>query len=133
MADVNHYTGIHVNQNYTILIADRNPRVRELLKRELSSEGYCIQLAKNAREVIEQVFSHETLNLLIIDLDLPDMEGLSLMDALGDRIPTLPVIILTFHNNCEESSDLWPKKIIVEKDGNSVEQLKKIIHKMANN
>jgi DNA-binding NarL/FixJ family response regulator len=79
------------------------------------------------------VFSHETLNLLIIDLDLPDMEGLSLMDALGDRIPTLPVIILTFHNNCEESSDLWPKKIIVEKDGNSVEELKKIIHKMANN
>lgn len=122
-----------MNQNYTILIADRNPRVRELLKRELSSEGYCIQLAKNAREVIRQISNHETLSLLIIDLDLPDMEGLSLMDALGDRIPNLPVIILTFHSNREESSDLWPKKIIVEKDGNSVEKLKKIIHKMANN
>ncbi len=121
-----------MNTNYTILIADRNPRVRELLKRELSSEGYCIQLAKNTQEVIEQVFSHETLNLLIIDLDLPDMERLSLMDALEERIPTLPVIMMTFHNNRNESLDGWTKKIIVEKDGNSVEKLKKIIHEMAN-
>lgn len=80
---------------------------------------------------MEQVFGSEMPDLLIIDLDLPDMEKLSLMNALGKRIPTLPVVMMTFHNNHEESLEGWPKKIIVEKDGNSVEKLKKIIHKMA--
>jgi len=79
---------------------------------------------------MEQIFSHEMLNLLIIDPDLPDMEGLSLVNALRSRIPTLPVIILTLHNKSEESLSIWPQKIIVEKDGNSVEQIKRIIHTM---
>jgi CheY-like chemotaxis protein len=37
---------------FTILIADRNPNVRELLKRELVAEGYSVQLARSSREVL---------------------------------------------------------------------------------
>lgn len=121
-----------MNQHYTILIADRNPRVRELLKRELSSEGYGVRCARNAQEVMEQIFSREMIHLLIIDPDLPDMEGMPLVNALESRVPTLPVIILTLHDKSEESLGIWPRKIIVEKDGNSVEQIKRIIHTMKN-
>jgi len=119
-----------VDQHCTILIADRNPRVRELLKRELASEGYDVRCARNAQEVMEQVFSHEMIHLLILDPDLPDMGGVSLVSALESRFPHLPVIILTLHDSNEESLGIWPQKIIVEKNGNSVEEIKRIIHTM---
>ena len=42
-----------MNMDFTILIADRNRNVRNLLQREMTSEGYQVLLAENAREVIK--------------------------------------------------------------------------------
>ena len=45
-----------MKKEYTILIADRNPNVRGLLKRELENEGYLVKMAKNAREVLDWAY-----------------------------------------------------------------------------
>ena len=37
---------------FTILIADRNRHVREFLRRELMAEDYCVEVAKDGREVL---------------------------------------------------------------------------------
>lgn len=112
---------------YTILIADRNSHVREFLKREMLEEGYRVRLAENGRDVLKWVYHHEPLDVLILDIDLPDVDELSLSKGLQDRIPALPVVVHTYLSDYDISSTVWNTAVFVEKKGNSVERLKKVI------
>ena len=80
----------------TLLIADRNPHVRKFLAREMAAEGYRVRLARNGREVLRWVYHYEPLDLVILDLDLPDASDAPLLERLGDRIPSLPIVVHTF-------------------------------------
>jgi len=111
----------------TILIADRNPHVREFLRRELLAEGYYLKLAKNGREVLKLVYQPGPLDLLILDLDLPDMDGSEILDILQDRIPSLPVILHAFSPENGRRIALPKAEAFVEKRGNSVDRLKKVV------
>jgi DNA-binding NtrC family response regulator len=116
-----------VKKEFKILIADRNQHVREFLKRELKSEGYGVGLAKNVEEVLKKVYHSETLDLLILDPDLPGVEILSLFKKLQDRIPVLPVVLHTYLKDYSNHTDLLNEVAFVEKSGSSVESLKKMI------
>jgi DNA-binding NtrC family response regulator len=112
----------------TLLIADRNSRVRKLLQREMTAEGYQVRLAQNGREVIKGAYAYEPLDLIILDPDLPDSDALYLLKQLQDRIPKLPIVVHAFASDyCDQmttSSDV----VFVEKCGDSVERLKKVIN-----
>ena len=82
-----------MEKEFKILVADRNQHVREFLKRELKAEGYRVWLAKNVQEVLKKVYHSETLDLLILDPDLPGTDKLSLLKKLQNRIPALPVVV----------------------------------------
>lgn len=121
------------NENkLTILIADRNPHVRELLKRELMAEGYRVRLAKDSREVLKWVFSQSPLDLLIFDLDLPDAGEVEIFGKLSDRIPQLPVILHSFQTDRANYPETLIEAVFVEKGGSSVERLKKEVSRMLN-
>ena len=68
--------------HFNILIADRNPHVRELLKREIALEGYNVFLAKNGAEVMEQVRSSNRFDLIVIDPDIADLRQSDLIEIL---------------------------------------------------
>lgn len=108
----------------TIVIADRNPHVRAFLQREMSREGYRIRLAENARDLLQWAFNHETIDLIILDPDLPDAVDTHLLDALQDRMPPVPVVIHTHYANALTVARAT--FIPVEKGGSSVERLKQI-------
>jgi len=118
---------IFLEKEFTILIADRNRHVRELLKREMMAEGYRVRLAKNGREVLEQVYDHEPLDLLILDLDLPDAGEMPILDSIEDRIPTLPVVVHTFLSDYANYPVVLSTAVFVEKKGSSIETLKKVV------
>ena len=121
------------NENqFTILIADRNPNVRGFLKREMMAEGYRVRLAKDSREVLKWVFSQAPLNLLILDPDLPDGEEVELFKQITDRIPQLPVVIHSFKTDGADHSEALITTVFVEKQGNSIEYLKKVVSEMVN-
>jgi DNA-binding NtrC family response regulator len=110
-----------------ILIADRNPHVRNFLKRELEAEGHHVRLAENGGELIRWAFRPEPLDVVILDPDLPNTDAARLLEKLKDRIPPLPVVIHTFGVDYQESANCGKADAFVEKGGNSVESLKKII------
>ena len=115
---------------FTILIADRNPHVREFLRREMMAEGYRVRLAKNGQEVLRWIYHYEPLDLVILDLDLPDANDAPLLDKLNDRIPTLPVVVHTLStHDVTANGDSLPV-VFVEKEGNSIENLKKVVADM---
>jgi DNA-binding NtrC family response regulator len=116
-----------VKTDYSILITDRNPHVREYLKREMAAAGYRVRLAKNGGEILKWIYHHEYLDLLILDPDLPDIDELSVYKKIHDRIPALPVIIHTFSTDEIGQKPFLQDAIFVEKTGNSVEKLKRIV------
>ena len=111
----------------TILIADRNPHVRDFLSREMELEGYRVRLAKSGREILEWAYHHESIDLVILDLDLPDASEMAILEKLEDRIPTLPVVIHAFLADYDNHPAVLNAAALVEKEGTSVERLKKVV------
>ena len=114
--------------NFTLLIADRNSHVRAFLQREMTAAGYRVRLAENARQVLKLAFQGESLDMIILDPDLPDADETHMLEHLLDRIPTLPVVMHTYPS--EYGTGLKDKKdvIFVEKGGRSVERLKRVVY-----
>jgi len=114
-------------KRYNLLIADRNPHIRNFLKREMQADGYNVQLAKNGREVLSLIYSPMPIDLLIIDLDLPGANELNLLKCLEDRIPVLPVVVHSYVSDYREFSSNFRAATIVPKQGSSSETLKDVI------
>jgi DNA-binding NtrC family response regulator len=122
-----------VEKEFSILIADRNRHVREFLKREMTAEGYIVRLAKTGREVLKLAYLPEPLDLIILDLDLPDMEELPVFEKLENRIPTVPVVVHAFRSDYSNASAIPSTATFVEKEGGSIEHLKKVIRNLLPN
>jgi len=116
-----------VKKIFNILIADRNPHVREFLKREMTADGYQVRLAENGRQLIKWAFNTESIDLLIVDPDLPDTDKASLFSKLRDRNPFLPVVIHTFLSDYNDHSDVFHEVFFVEKQGGSIDHVKKVV------
>ena len=117
-----------MKREFTILIADRNRNVRKLLQREMTSAGYRVHLAGNAREVMKWTFHHDPLDLIILDPDLPDSDESRILEDVLDRIPALPVIVHTHLSEYKHDLNDMKNVVFVEKRGISVERLKQVVH-----
>lgn len=80
----------------TILIVEDNALTQRVLQLTLHNQGYQVIVAGNGIEAIEQL-EHTRVDLAVIDVLMPLMDGLSLLRYLRDdnRYETLPVIMLT--------------------------------------
>jgi len=116
-----------VERKHTILIADRNPHVREFLKREMTAAGYRIVLADTGQDVVKRVYQHDPIDLLILDPDLPDVEESDMLKKIRNRIPTLPVVVHTYITDYETCRELASAVAFVEKRGSSIENLRQVV------
>lgn len=116
----------------TILITERNPHVREFIKREIALEGYDVRVAENGREMLKWVYGNKLLDLLIFDPDLPDMDVPFVLDQIQDRVPRLPVIFHTFSSDNDPYSKYYKDAVFIEKKGSSIDELKQAIKEMLN-
>lgn len=114
-----------------ILIADRNPNVREFLKRELKAEGHRIVIAGSSSDVIRVAYASNVIDVIIVDPDLPGDKSANLIKTLRSRIPALPVIIHAFGQDMKPEASFFEDEIFVEKQANSIEQLKKVLQHLA--
>lgn len=115
-----------MKDRFIILIADKNPHVRKFLQRELVSEGYGVRQAISGKDVLEQIYCQESIDLLVLDPDLPDANELFLFKKLHDRIPALPVVVHA-HVEYEDMKERAFATAFVEKNGNSIERLKQVV------
>lgn len=110
-----------------ILISDRNKNVREYLKREMKINGYGIELAKSASEILDRIRHDDSIRLLILDPDLPDLEYESLMQTLIEMTAKLPVIFHSYNNNRDGACGLSQPVHFVEKRGHGIDNLKQVV------
>lgn len=60
-----------MSKRYHVLIADKNPHIRDFLKREFTTAGYVVRLAESSAQLLKMVYGPTRLDLLIIDRTCP--------------------------------------------------------------
>lgn len=82
----------------TILIAEDEPVQRKMLTTLLTKKlGYHVALAENGRAVIRQLKASnvDAINAVLLDLEMPEMDGFEALASIRQYRPDLPVVILT--------------------------------------
>ena len=83
-----------MDENNRILIVDDDESIRKILSAILEDEGYVVETAENGREAIDK--SNERIfNLALIDVRLPDIEGVVLLAKFRETVPRMRKIIIT--------------------------------------
>ena len=77
-----------------IVIVDDDTRIRDLLRRYLSQEGFDVLLAEDGR-ALDRILQRETIDLVVLDLMLPGEDGLSICRRLRSTGIKTPIIMLT--------------------------------------
>lgn len=77
-----------------ILHIDDEPQIRELFREALLDEGYRVTSVASAAEALKAL-ERETPDLVISDFHLADSDGLGLIRAVREKLPTTPVVLLT--------------------------------------
>lgn len=78
----------------SILVIDDEEFIRENLTRILSNEGYIVKVAKTGKEGIETVNTNE-VDLILLDLNLPDINGIDVLKNVKQLSPSTLVIVIT--------------------------------------
>ena len=76
-----------------ILVIDDEPPIRKLLRMGLTTQGYEISEAPNGKKSLELLAQKP--DLVILDLGLPDMEGLELLRMIRARNGSVPIVVLS--------------------------------------
>ena len=76
-----------------VLIIDDEPPIRKLLRMGLTTQGYEILEAPNGKAALDLLKNKPAL--VILDLGLPDIEGLELITLIRTRVEGVPIVVLS--------------------------------------
>ena len=85
----------------SILVVDDEPDVaplfRQRFRREVREGTYVIHIANSGEMALEQLTSgiEPTLIVILSDINMPGMDGLQLLEAIKQRFPEIPVMMVT--------------------------------------
>jgi len=90
-------------QQSRLLIVDDNEMNRDMLARRLSRSGYLVDVAENARQLMQHV-KENGLDLVLLDIEMPEVSGFDALKMLRkDYSPSqLPIIMVTARNQRED-------------------------------
>jgi len=94
----------------TILVADDDKNIRELLEIELSLQGYQVILANNGLEALTKI-KDRAPDLLILDIKMPDINGLEVLEALRKENKKFPIIICSAYEEMRDDYTIWASDV----------------------
>ncbi|MBE9505089.1 MAG: sigma-54-dependent Fis family transcriptional regulator [Proteobacteria bacterium] len=77
-----------------LLVVDDEDSMRHMLQSMLSKEGYSVKVAANGEEAIKSI-DEDVFDLMLCDIKMPGMDGLTLLKALMKRGISFPVIMMS--------------------------------------
>jgi DNA-binding NtrC family response regulator len=83
-----------LDRNAKILIVDDDENIRNTMKAILEDEGYIVDLAATGNEAVQKT-ERVAYNLALLDIRLPDMEGVELLKLMKDATPRTRKIMVT--------------------------------------
>ncbi len=90
----------------TILVVDDDKSLRRLYKAELEAEGYRVLLAETGKQAIDKV-NESVPDLVIMDIRMPEMDGLESMARILHDQRGVPVILNTAYSCYQDNFLTW--------------------------
>ena len=81
-----------------ILVVDDERLIRWSLRERLTSAGYAVLEAESGTDALEVVF-RESVSLVLLDLSLPELSGLGVLERVKKERPSCPVILMTAYDS----------------------------------
>jgi two-component system, NtrC family, response regulator GlrR len=85
-----------------LLLVDDDPSLLRLLTLRLEGEGYHVISADSAEAALPLLAKH-SVDVVLSDLRMPGLDGMSLFDEIAKRYPGLPVVLMTAHGSIPEA------------------------------
>ena len=111
-----------------VLVVDDSALARKFVKKALAGHGYDVEVADGGSEALQKVRRWEP-EVVVTDLHMPDIDGITLLQQIRDAEPTVPVILLSGDATLEtalsairagafdfvqkEAADTWPLQAAV--------------------
>lgn len=86
-----------------ILVVDDEPVARQSLSDILKLEGYVVSAVSNGQAAVEHVRTH-AVDIMIVDLKMPGMDGLEVIQVVNQSSPETEIILLTAHASIESAT-----------------------------
>jgi DNA-binding NtrC family response regulator len=85
----------------TVLVVDDERLIRWSLKERLTRAGYSVLVAADGAAADEALAGAARVDIVLLDLKLPDVDGITLLKRIRAASPSLPVIMMTAHGTAE--------------------------------
>jgi len=93
-----------MSRNARILAVDDDENIRKVIAAILEDEGYTVESVGTAKEAIEKS-KRKFYNLALIDIRLPDMEGIQLLTKFKETTPRMRKVIVTGYPTLQNAVD----------------------------
>jgi len=120
-------------QTYDILIAEDDEVLRDLYLRKFKGGTYTLRTAANGQEALRMIREKKP-SLLLLDINMPVLDGFGVLTALTPEERTFPVIILTNFDdqqNRDRGAQFGVKEYFVKKDM-TIKSLVEMVTKLLN-
>ncbi len=88
-----------------ILVVDDEPNIRRVLEAVLARDGHTVQTAANGQQGLDIISKDSSIDLLITDLIMPDINGVELLAAAKELHPQMSVLMITAHGTIKSAVD----------------------------
>jgi DNA-binding response OmpR family regulator len=109
----------------SILIVDDNENLRDLYEMELQEDGYEVTLASDGDDALKKVRLKKP-DLIVLDIAMPNMDGIQCMRELLAEHKIIPVILHTAFAQYKDNYLTWPANAYIVKSGDLTELKDKI-------
>ena len=92
----------------SILICDDEEIMRDVLETILTTAGYKVELAKTGEEALE-IYSHRPFEVVLMDVSMPGMGGLTALEELLKIDPDAVIIMITAYATFDTAISAWEK------------------------
>jgi DNA-binding response OmpR family regulator len=90
----------------TILVVEDDKNQRLLYEQELTLEGYEVVTASDGKEALKKA-QEQLPNIIIMDINIPKMDGIETMGKILSRNKEIPIIINTAYSNYKDNFMSW--------------------------
>ena len=112
--DQSHEGQLNLKGHESILIVDDEPSLRRLASELLHSQGYKTHCAENAKQALS-ILEHETIDLVLSDVIMPDMDGYQLAKIIHESDPNVKILFVSGFSgdeHTENGSHSWQQNLL---------------------
>lgn len=111
-----------------ILLVDDEEGIQLLFREELEEEGYEVISAFNGEEALKK-FKADPPDLVVLDINMPGINGIEVLGNMKEIHPDLPVILSTAYQEYKQDFGSWASEKYIVKSSN-MDELKEAVKKL---